>query len=212
MGYRSGAAEGASPGGGHMAGVLLVRVASGQWSRVLIGAEHGAMLIHATLHSGHTTGHWQQQPVHPRMKHQPCTCTWSNYYTGHPKGIKQSENCIVNLHIERSFCGHSVISSEHLLQSPAPLPHPTVQWHEWWWHGVMGLSWPLYSPSPRCKPAAGEGELIAYFLNVIYQWMLKGYVVVHKEKHNYITHVVTWTSGLWIAMLKYWFRQPEIDL
>ena len=53
-------AEGASPGGGHMAGVLLVRVASGQWSRVLIGAEHGAMLIHATLHSGHTTGHWQQ--------------------------------------------------------------------------------------------------------------------------------------------------------
>ena len=29
MGYRSGAAEGASPGSGHMAGVLLVRVASG---------------------------------------------------------------------------------------------------------------------------------------------------------------------------------------
>ena len=67
MGYRSGAAEGASPGGGHMAGVLLVRVASGQWSRVLIGAEHGAMLIHATLHSGRTTGHWQQhQFIHER--------------------------------------------------------------------------------------------------------------------------------------------------
>ena len=58
MGYRSGAAEGASPGGGHMAGVLLVRaVPSGQWSRVLIGAEHGAMLIHATLHSGRTRRH-----------------------------------------------------------------------------------------------------------------------------------------------------------
>ena len=124
-------------------------VPSIDWSRTWRHADtcHAALWAHR--------GTLTTSSVHPWTKHQPCTCTWSNYYTGHPKGIKQSENCIVNLHIERSFCGHSVISSEHL-QSPAPLPHPTVQWHEWWWHGVMGLSWPLYSPSPRCKPLQGR--------------------------------------------------------